>query len=103
MNLINDSMYDFYGPDFIIEKNTVLVTINYRTGAFGFISFNTTEYSGNVGLKDQQLALKWIHKNIGYFNGDNRKITIFGLDEGMPHQAFYSFTVSINKSPMMGF
>lgn len=76
-------MNDYYGPDYIIQKNTLLVTINYRVGAFCFLSLNTTEYSGNMGLKDQQLALKWIHQNIGFFNGDNGKITIFGHDEGM--------------------
>lgn len=73
---------DIYGPDFIVEKRVILVTFNYRLGILGFLSLNSTEYSGNMGLKDQQLALKWIHKNIGYFNGDNNKITIFGESSG---------------------
>lgn len=69
----------FFGPDFLIEKQTILVTLNYRLGIFGFLSLNSTEYSGNMGLKDQQLALKWIHSNIHHFGGDNKRITIFGM------------------------
>lgn len=73
---------DMYGPDFIVEKRVILVTINYRVGMFGFLSFNTTEYSGNMGLKDQLLALKWIYENIENFNGDNNQITIIGQSSG---------------------
>lgn len=73
---------DMYGPDFIIEKRVILVTFNYRLHIFGFLSLNSPEYSGNMGLKDQQLALKWIHRNIEYFNGDNNQITIFGGSAG---------------------
>lgn len=72
----------FFGPDFIVEKRTILVTHNYRLGIFGFLSLNSTEYSGNMGLKDQQLALKWIHSNIHRFGGDNKRITVFGHSAG---------------------
>lgn len=70
------------GPDFIIEKQTILVTVNYRLGLLGFLSLDSKEYSGNMGLKDQQLALKWVHSNIGRFGGDNKRITIFGQSAG---------------------
>lgn len=73
---------DTYGPDFILEKRLICVTFNYRLGIFGFLSLNSPEYSGNMGLKDQQLALKWIHKNIENFNGDNNKITLIGHSAG---------------------
>ena len=75
----NDAIY---GPDFIIEKQTILVTINYRLGVLGFLSLGTPEYSGNMGLKDQQLALKWTHDNIESFGGDKNRITIFGQSAG---------------------
>lgn len=71
-----------YGPDFIVEKQTILVTINYRLGLLGFLSLDTPEYSGNMGLKDQQLALKWISSNIDQFGGDNKRLTIFGESAG---------------------
>ncbi|XP_031636635.1 esterase B1-like isoform X2 [Contarinia nasturtii] len=73
---------DFYGPDFIVEKRTILVTLNYRLGIFGFITFNAPEYSGNMALKDQQLALKWTHENIERFSGDPNRITLFGQSAG---------------------
>lgn len=72
----------FYGPDFIMETDVILVTINYRVGVFGFLSLNLHEYSGNMALKDQAIALRWIHENIGRFGGDNKRITIFGHSSG---------------------
>lgn len=72
----------WFGPDFLMEQQVMLVTINYRLGVFGFLSLNTTEYSGNMGLKDQQLALKWVYENIEQFHGDSKRITIFGESAG---------------------
>lgn len=72
----------FYGPDFLIEKDVILVTINYRLGTFGFMSLNTKSYSGNMGLKDQHMALKWTHRNIRAFGGDRRRITLMGQSAG---------------------
>ena len=73
---------DLFGPDFIVEKQTILVTVNYRLGVLGFLSLDSPEYSGNMGLKDQQLALKWINKNIERFGGDSKHITVFGHRAG---------------------
>lgn len=70
------------GPDLLLNQNVVLVTINYRLGPFGFISLNTSEYSGNMGLKDQLLALKWVHENIHNFGGDKTMITLYGHSAG---------------------
>ncbi|XP_031619414.1 acetylcholinesterase 1-like, partial [Contarinia nasturtii] len=67
-----------FGPTFLMEQNVILVTFNHRVGAFGFLSLGTREYSGNMGLKDQQLAFKWVHNNIEHFGGDNTRITIMG-------------------------
>lgn len=70
------------GPDFLVEKDVILVTVNYRLGILGFLSLDLPEYSGNMGLKDQQLALKWTNQNIEYFGGDQNRITIFGQSAG---------------------
>lgn len=75
----NDNLF---GADFLIEQRVIFVTFNYRLGVFGFLSLGTQEYSGNMGLKDQQLALKWICSNIERFNGDVKRITIFGQSAG---------------------
>lgn len=76
----NDGLH---GPDFLIEKRTILVTSNYRLGVLGFLSLSLPEYSGNMGLKDIQLALKWTNKNIERFGGDRKRITISGHSAGI--------------------
>ncbi|XP_050309304.1 juvenile hormone esterase-like [Anthonomus grandis grandis] len=72
----------YYGPDFLIEKDVIVVTLNYRLNVFGFISTEDSNLPGNLGLKDQNLALKWVQKNIGYFGGDAEKVTLFGQSAG---------------------
>lgn len=72
----------FNGPDFLLDHGIIVVTINYRLGVLGSLSLSTPEYSGNMGLKDQQMALKWIHANIEHFNGDNSQITLSGNGAG---------------------
>lgn len=72
-----------FGPDFLLnEANIVFVTFNYRLGPLGFLSLRTAEYSGNMGLKDQLLALKWVNENIHNFGGDRHRITIHGVSAG---------------------
>lgn len=72
-----------YGPDHLLENDVILVTINYRLSLFGFFSLEMPEYCGNMGLMDQQLALKWVYDNIERFGGDSDCITIFGQSAGM--------------------
>ncbi|XP_064198096.1 cAMP-regulated D2 protein [Anguilla rostrata] len=65
--------------------HTVLVSVDYRLGAFGFlVSGNDPETSavGNYGILDQQAALLWVHQNIALFGGDPNKVTIFGESAG---------------------
>ena len=56
----------------------VLVSVDYRQGPFGFLSLNTSEVSGNQGLRDQQLALRWVSENIGQFGGNPDKVLHYG-------------------------
>lgn len=71
-----------YGPDLLMEQDVILVTINYRLGPLGFINFDEYGYTGNMGFKDQQLALKSIKRNIKNFGGDPNSITMFGQSAG---------------------
>ncbi|KAJ8721404.1 hypothetical protein PYW07_002179 [Mythimna separata] len=56
-----------YNPKFLVNKKVIVVTINYRLGAFGFLCLGLQEAPGNVGLKDQIAALKWVQNNIACF------------------------------------
>uniref|UniRef100_A0A8D8SWB2 Carboxylic ester hydrolase n=1 Tax=Cacopsylla melanoneura TaxID=428564 RepID=A0A8D8SWB2_9HEMI len=67
---------------FLMDRNIVFVTINYRLGILGFLSFLDDVIFGNFGLRDQIFALKWIQNNIAQFGGDSNRVTIFGGSAG---------------------
>ena len=71
-----------YGPDYLVSKDVVLVTINYRLNAHGFLCLGIKEAPGNAGLKDQVAALKWVQRNIRAFGGDPENVTLFGESAG---------------------
>ncbi|KAL7646006.1 UNVERIFIED_CONTAM: hypothetical protein RMT77_002907 [Armadillidium vulgare] len=71
-----------YHPNVLMNKEIVLVIIQYRLGIYGFLSTEDSVMRGNMGLKDQQLALKWVKENIESFGGDSGNITIFGESAG---------------------
>uniref|UniRef100_A0A1B6JSG6 Carboxylic ester hydrolase n=1 Tax=Homalodisca liturata TaxID=320908 RepID=A0A1B6JSG6_9HEMI len=70
------------GPQYLLEKDIVLVTINYRLGALGFVCTNDSILPGNYGMKDQVEALKWVKENILSFGGDPDRVTLFGYSAG---------------------
>ena len=70
------------GADFFISQDNIVVSFQSRLGFFGFLNLGYGEYTGNMGLKDQQLALKWIYENIENFSGKKDEIMIFGLSSG---------------------
>lgn len=71
-----------YSPVFFMDEDVILVTINYRIGALGFLSSGDHVIPGNNGLKDMVVALKWVQENIENFGGDARQVTIFGQGFG---------------------
>ncbi|KAL3282161.1 hypothetical protein HHI36_005356 [Cryptolaemus montrouzieri] len=73
---------EYYGPETLLDRDIILVVTNYRLGLLGFLSTGDEVAPGNYGLKDQSLALKWINKNIRYFDGDPEKVTVFGNSAG---------------------
>lgn len=74
--------FNSYGPHYWMEHNVIIVTIAYRLTAFGFLTTGDTVLPGNNGLKDQNLALRWVRDNIESFGGDANKVTIFGQSAG---------------------
>lgn len=96
-----DSTDRFYGPDFLLSQDNVVVTIQYRLGMFGLLNLGTSEYSGNMALKDQQLAFKWVWNNIANFAGDKQKILLFGessgaLNENKKNSKHFIFAIEEN-------
>ncbi len=76
-----------YDPSRLVAQGTVVVTLNYRLGALGFLahpalSAEQDGHSGNYALMDQQAALRWVRDNIANFGGDKNNVTIFGESAG---------------------
>lgn len=73
----------FSGGDYFMDSgDVVMVSIQYRLGPLGFLSSGDDSMSGNFGLKDQALAIKWVRDNIGSFGGDPNLITLWGQSAG---------------------
>ncbi|XP_033230515.1 esterase FE4-like [Belonocnema kinseyi] len=73
---------DIFGPDLIIDEDVILVTMNFRLGALGFISTGDSNAPGNAGMKDQVMALQWIKENIQNFGGCPNRVTLVGQSSG---------------------
>ncbi|KAI4456723.1 carboxylesterase [Holotrichia oblita] len=76
------SNQSIYGPDYLLEHDVIVVSFNYRVGAFGFLSTSDMASPGNYGLKDQIEALRWTQRNIKLFGGDPNSVTLFGESAG---------------------
>ncbi|KAH8292127.1 hypothetical protein KR054_006004 [Drosophila jambulina] len=70
------------GPEHFMDRDCVLVSLNYRLGSLGFLATGTKEAPGNAGLKDQIEALRWIQKHIHRFGGDPGSVTLLGYSAG---------------------
>ncbi|MEQ8315571.1 MAG: carboxylesterase family protein [Gammaproteobacteria bacterium] len=72
----------------LAARGAVVVTANYRLGAFGFLAHpalsaeSEQQASGNYGLMDQIEVLQWVQNNIAAFGGDPDRVTIFGQSAG---------------------
>lgn len=83
---VNSALYD--GTHLCHLGDVVVVTVNHRLNAFGFLYLagmtNDAVYadSGNAGMLDLVLALKWVQENIAQFGGDPARVTIFGQSGG---------------------
>ena len=87
-NYSQASSLAFYDGERLARRGVVLVSADYRLGAFGFFAHpdltreSTHQASGNQGILDQIAALRWVHDNIARFGGDPANVTIFGESAG---------------------
>ncbi|HEU0013244.1 MAG TPA: carboxylesterase family protein [Longimicrobium sp.] len=84
-------LYD--GSYLAASGNVVVVTINYRLGALGFLYYPQGGAGGNFGLLDQRMAMTWVNQNIAAFGGDPTKVTIFGESAGAMSVGFHLLTM----------
>ena len=75
----SEQYYD--GANLAARGDVVIVTINYRLGAFGFVNLPALGET-NFGMRDQIAALKWVQDNVANFGGDPGNVTIFGESAG---------------------
>ncbi|KAJ8951543.1 hypothetical protein NQ318_020416 [Aromia moschata] len=80
--IYGDGSFQQIGPRFLIDFGIVIVTFNYRLGPLGFLSTGDGVIPANLGLKDQNFAIRWVKENINLFGGDPEKITIAGESAG---------------------
>jgi para-nitrobenzyl esterase len=79
---------DYDPSDLAARENVIVVTINYRLGALGYLALpgfadeNRFHSTGNYGFQDQQQALRWVNANIAGFGGDPDDVTIAGESAG---------------------
>ncbi|KJZ70615.1 hypothetical protein HIM_10003 [Hirsutella minnesotensis 3608] len=76
-----NSMIDYDGGNFASRNDVVIVTVNYRLGALGFLATDSL-VDGSLSIKDQIQALRWVRDRIAAFGGDPDQVTIFGQSAG---------------------
>jgi para-nitrobenzyl esterase len=74
----------YHGRALAADGDTVIVTVNYRLGALGFLDLSAfgDRFATNIGLRDVLFALQWVRENIAGFGGDPNHVTVFGESAG---------------------
>ncbi|XP_057694977.1 acetylcholinesterase-like isoform X2 [Corythoichthys intestinalis] len=84
------SSLDIYDGRYLSKvEGVVVVSMNYRLGALGFLALSDNNIRGNAGLLDQRLALQWVSNNIVNFGGDPSQVTLFGESAGSASVGFH--------------
>ena len=81
----------FEASTLVSMSGIIVVTINYRVDAFGFLHLAGTDATGNQGFLDQNMALQWVYNNAHTFGGDKTRITISGESAGSWSVGYHLF------------
>jgi len=87
-NIAGSAIEPLFNGESLARHGVILVSANYRLGVLGFFAHpeltkeSPHHSSGNYGLLDQIMALRWVHENIAAFGGDPENVTIFGESAG---------------------
>ncbi|WP_327360181.1 carboxylesterase/lipase family protein [Streptomyces sp. NBC_01296] len=73
---------DYDAEQLVVRGDTVVVTVNYRLGIFGYFGHPDLGSAPPFGLADQQAALRWVRANAERFGGDPANVTLFGESAG---------------------
>ena len=82
----------------LASEGMIVVTIQYRTNIFGWLTLDSKIGPGNLGLLDQIAAFEWINENIGNFGGDTSKIVLLGHGSMGVFTSFYHLLSPKTKS-----
>ena len=77
-----DGAASYTPSELVTDNDVIVVVIQYRLDALGFLSSGDDTVPGNFGLWDQNMALRWVKTNIGAFGGDPESMTVFGESAG---------------------
>ncbi|KAF4524672.1 hypothetical protein B566_EDAN009516 [Ephemera danica] len=72
----------FWGSKYMMDRDVVFITTNYRLGPLGFLSLGDSVCPGNNGMRDQVEALRWVRDHISNFGGDPNSVTLLGQSAG---------------------
>ncbi len=87
-NVAGSGVEPLFNAETLSQHGVIVVNINYRLGVLGFYAHpeltaeSPHDASGNYGLADQVMALRWVQDNIANFGGDPANVTLFGESAG---------------------
>uniref|UniRef100_A0A1I8H5P7 COesterase domain-containing protein n=1 Tax=Macrostomum lignano TaxID=282301 RepID=A0A1I8H5P7_9PLAT len=89
-----NSLPEYRGEQLLENEDVILITVNYRLGALGFLFLDDEKLPGNFGLMDQRLALDFIQRVIPFFGGSRTQITLMGHGTDAASAGFHAVTDS---------
>jgi para-nitrobenzyl esterase len=76
------TLVTYDGSTLAADHGVVVVSVNYRLGAMGFLWLDCERADANCGLRDQLAGLQWVRDNVAAFGGDPSNVTVFGESAG---------------------